>query len=684
MAWRPVVSSINRLIVGGFIPHTDVTEEGILFSTAVPEGAEASVLLYEKGCSEVRLEIPFPDHSMVGRIAGMLVSGVPADEIEYNFRIGGKIVTDRAAQCVAGLECYGAGAGQGGPIRGGFISKDYDWEEDTEPLRIPYRDSVFYELHVRGFTGSYSSRVRHRGTFKGTAEKVPYLRSMGITAVVLMPCYEFEEVLPDYTQGGWRPEGLQSLADGSALPQAGRETRERDSVPGDRRTDPPRRLNFWGFGPGWCFAPKRSYCATDNPGNEFRDMVKAFHRAGMEIIMEMDFSRCNDPEYMQAALLWWRAMYHVDGFLLMADRGDLAFIGRSAALSDCKMISEYFPADRMFPEGRPYPYRNLAECNFGFRIDARKILKGDGGALQPFTERVRRNPKDEAVVNAVTDHDGFTLLDLVSYNNCHNEENGGAGPDGASSEFSWNCGAEGPSRKKNVQKLRMRQIRNAFCLMMLSQGTPMLRAGDECLNSQGGSSNPWCLDSELSYVSWSSSKRAKSIRSFVKRLIAFRRDHHLLHQEAELTGSSMGGPFPQLSFHGVNAWFASFDQEDRSVGLMYSGWDRSLEEGGSRDDSCPECYLYVAYNFHWESRQLALPFLPAGRRWRLVIDTSSEDGFIGSEKETDGQQNESCGAAPCRLSAEAEAERRRDRTERESADVKSITVPGRTIWVLEG
>lgn len=661
MVWRPVVSSIDRLIISGYVPHTDVTDEGIIFSTSVPEGEKAELLLYEKGRDEVKCEIPFPSHSMIGRVAAMMVSGIPAGEIEYNYRIGGRIVTDPAAQTVSGLERFGDRRARGPhQVRGGFADQAYDWEGD-EPIRRPYCDSVFYELHVRGFTEDESSRIRHRGSFAGVAEKVPYLRSLGITAVVLMPCYEFDEIVPDTSRIGWRPQGLRELMSGSALPPSalrvpdtsyGEEGRTGLSETSPQQDETPGRLNFWGFGPAWYFAPKHSYSASGNPGREFRDMVKELHRAGIEVIMEMHFPRTSDPAYMQAALLWWKQVYHVDGFFLMADRDALSVIGRSAALADTKLISEYFPADRMYPEGRPYAFRNLAECNFGFRIDGRRLLKGDPGVLGSFVQRSRRNPKDEAIVNAITDHDGFTLMDLVSYNDPHNGQDGRGG--GAErSEFSWNCGSEGPSRKKEVRKLRMRQIRNALCLMMLSQGSPMLRAGDECGNSQQGSSNPWCIDSELSWVKWSGSKSAKAIHSFARRLIEFRKSHRLLHQNMELTGSSMGGFFPQFSMHGVNAWFASFDSQDRSVGLMYSGQD------GSRDRP-EESYLYVAYNFHWEDRQLALPFLPGHRRWHLVIDTFRDTGFVDEEPE-DG---ETAGSG--------------------EDDMKSITVPGRTVWVLEG
>ena len=216
MDWNPQVTGIHDLKISGFVPHTDVTKDGILFSVVVPEGTGASLLLYEKGSDQVKCEIPFPEEPALGRVVAMLVSGIPVQDLEYNYRIGGKTVTDPSAQIVTGLEKYADCRTRGEhQVRGAFLNPSFDWGEKEHRLRTPYSQSVFYELHVRGFTKSRSSKVRHRGTFLGITEKIPYLKELGVTALMLMPCYEFDEVLPDSSHTGWRPEGLREMVAGA-------------------------------------------------------------------------------------------------------------------------------------------------------------------------------------------------------------------------------------------------------------------------------------------------------------------------------------------------------------------------------------------------------------------------------------------------------------------------------------
>ena len=713
MDWNPQVTSIHDLKISGFVPHTDVRKDGILFSAVVPEGAEASLLLYEKGSEKVKCEIPFPEEPALGRVYAMLVAGIPARDLEYNYRIGGKVVTDPSAQLVVGLERYAdLSPRREHQIRGAFLNPCFDWGEEKR-LRIPYSESVFYETHVRGFTKSRTAKVKHHGTFLGITEKIPYLRELGITALVLMPCYEFDEVMPDSSRLGWRPEGLRELVAGASLPASALAPAKKNPDQaaqrkgpaegrrgkGSEKEAPAAKINYWGFGPGWLFTPKRSYCATDSPADEFRTMVKLLHEAKIEVILEMSCPEGTDPAYMQACLMWWREIYHVDGFLMLASQDDVNAVAKSPALGDVKLISDYFDTQRMYPKGRPWRFRNLAEYNVGFRYDARKFLKGDSNCLQSFVQRCRYNPKDAGVINAIAGHDGFTLYDLVSYNDKHNEANGENNRDGAAMEYSWNCGYEGKTRKKEIMRLRLRQMKNALAMVMLAQGTPMLCAGDEMLNSQDGNTNPYCMDSELSWVQWSQTKDALELCDYVKALIAFRRMHPLLHQNAELTGSSLGGFFPDFSCHGSNAWFASFDQQERSVGMMYCSQNPDREEvmrkemelrkaarkkrgrrkgaesakipaeapdqtglselaGSSQEKtSSGEAYLYVAYNLHWEARDLALPTLPAGREWRVVIDTSA-DRF--------SKEEEGCGCQD------------------QDGKVRCVRMPGRTIRVLVG
>jgi hypothetical protein len=387
--WNPQVTSIHDLKISGFVPHTDVRKDGILFSAVVPEETEASLLLYEKGSEKVKCEIPFPKEPALGRVYAMLVAGIPPRDLEYNYRIGGKVVTDPSAQLVVGLERYAdLSPRREHQIRGALLNPCFDWGEEKR-LRIPYSESVFYETHVRGFTKSRTAKVKHHGTFLGITEKIPYLRELGITALVLMPCYEFDEVMPDSSRLGWRPEGLRELVAGASLPASALAPAKKNPNQaaqrkgpaegrrgkGSEKEAPAAKINYWGFGPGWLFTPKRSYCATDSPADEFRTMVKLLHEAKIEVILEMSCPEGTDPAYMQACLLWWREIYHVDGFLMLASQDDVNAVAKSPALGDVKLISDYFDTQRMYPKGRPWRFRNLAEYNVGFRYDARKFLR---------------------------------------------------------------------------------------------------------------------------------------------------------------------------------------------------------------------------------------------------------------------------------------------------------------------
>jgi len=671
MTGKPDVTVLHGLRVGDCVAHAQAGPDGITFSVCVPEGETATLLLYEKGGAEPVCEIALPEGSGAGEIRAVRVSGLDPLTTEYNYRIGGRIVTDPAAQAVRGLTVYGDRSLRGEhQIRAGFAKEDFDWDGDKAP-RIPFSESVLYQLHVRGFTKAAGSKVKKRGTFAGLTEKIPYMKDLGITGIVLLPAYEFDEITAQEGREGWRPQGLKEMVEGAALPAGARDPEKAVLPHGYRRAEKKTRegrLNYWGFGPGWYFAPKRSYCAGDVPEDEFRSMVRAFHQAGIEVLMEFSFPAA-DPAFMQAALAWWVQFYHVDGFFLLADQADCNAVARSPLLRGVKLVSDYFPTDRIYPGGRRGTYRHLAECNHGYRQDVRCMLKGDADRLEAFVGRTRYNPKDAAVINTITGHDGFTLMDLVSYNDKHNEDNGEQNHDGAPTEYSWNCGVEGPTRRRDVTTLRMRQIRNALAMLLLSQGTPMLLAGDEFGNSQSGNNNPYCHDGPLTWLNWPSTRQAEQIRAFAKEMIALRARLPLLHREAALTGNNAGGFYPDFSCHGREAWFASFDEQDRHVGLMYCGGE-------------PESYLYCAYNFHWDARTLALPYLPDGWTWQCVLDTAQP----GAPDRAQAGRTEAEAAAVTEESGpDAATDGKADgKADEKAATPRELVLPGRSIRVLVG
>lgn len=568
-----------------------VMEKGaIRFSVIVPQGEGASLLLYRKGEEKPEAEIPFPAKPVIGEIYSMKIAGFSWKEYQYNFKIGDVITQDVYGKKFSGREKFGIRDGNR-ELRCDFMFDEYDWEEDEFPC-IPYEEAVMYHLHVRNYTMNRKSGVRHKGTFLGLQEKIPYLKELGINQVKLMPIYEFDE-LPV-------PKGIKP----AHVPQ--------NCTAG-------LRMNCWGYGEGYYFAPKRSYAFSKDAVKECKDMIKAFHANGIEVLLDFYFNEDISLRVAVDCLLYWVQEYHVDGFQIFGAEETGRLIAFDPALSRTKIITSYFPEKKQCV---PRQFRNCAELNDGFLTDARRILKGDEGVMESFAYRCRRNSQQFGVINYLTNHDGFTLQDLVSYDTKHNEENGEQNEDGSAFNFSWNCGVEGETRKKSVLELRIRQMKNAILLMMLSQGVPMLLAGDEFGNSQKGNNNPYCLDNEVSWVSWNRYTNGHAFTEFVKKAIAFRKQHRIFHMDSELKMMDYRScGYPDLSYHSSRAWYGGFEYNSRQIGMLYCD-----EDGKDKD------FLYVAYNFHPLEQKLALPKLPDKMAWFKTIDTSAKESFLENEK----------------------------------------------------
>lgn len=583
---------IDLVVKKGNYQRLGVTkeEDGINFAVAVAGSHEVKLVLYKKGSPHIAQEIPFPKEHLIGDILAIKVCGLRWSEYEYNYWSDGQIFQDPYAQLIVGREHFGEAVSleDGDTIRCGFAFETYDWMEDTNP-QIPYQEIISYQLHVRGFTRHNGSKVRHKGTFMGLQEKIPYLRELGINQVKLMPAYEFDEIKKLHAQM---------------------------SMSYEMRQEEMPRVNYWGYEAGNYFAPKKSYGASKDVIREFKDLVRTMHANGMEVIMEFYFPNQINPRLIMDCLTFWVTNYHIDGFHILADQVLCNMLAKDPLLSRTKIMAVYFPTEEFYSEP-PFPeYENLAECNDGFLIDIRRFLKGDEDQLNQFTYRIRRNPAGRGIINYITNHDGFTLMDLVSYDEKHNEANGEQNRDGSSYNYSWNCGVEGKSRKKKILDLRMKQIKNAFLLLLLSQGTPMLLAGDEIGNSQEGNNNPYCQDNEISWVDWNLNKKNQEILQFVKDVIAFRKRHKILHMPYELrVMDTVSCGYPDVSYHGSRAWYGAFEHTNRQVGVMYCGFYAG-----------EDIFLYTAYNMHWVEHEFALPHLPENLDWYTAIDTGKSDG----------------------------------------------------------
>lgn len=576
---------------------------GYNFAAEFPTEKEVRLLLYRKGQEVPEEEIVLESSYFIGQMASVFLPDFKGEKYEYNYQVGETVVHDPAAAKIVGREGFGVVTDTTNPhrIRGGFDDGRYDWEEDSRP-EYPYSETILYKLHVRGYTMQKNSKVRKKGTFAGIIEKIPYFQELGITSLELMPVYDFDEVI--------FPENM-------PLKYA---MKMKDKL----------KTNFWGYTKGNYFAPKPTYCAGRDSIKEFRDMVKALHKAGIECILEFYFPKDTHDSFVQQVLHHWYLTYHVDGFHLLGDGVPVEMICKDPLLCKAKLLLHRVP-----DLGKEQGTRNVAVCNEGFKCDIRRFLKSDEDSLNAAVRHMRSNPASHGTINYITNQDGFTLMDLVSYDSRHNEANGEDNQDGASYNFSWNCGVEGPSRKLAVRKLREQQMRNAFLLLLLSQGTPMIYGGDEFGNSQQGNNNAYCQDNETGWVDWKAFSKNKEMIAFVKDVIAFRKQHPILHPENELRVmdyKSFG--YPDLSYHSSRAWYASYDNVSHHIGMMYCGM-YAQKEDGQKDD-----FIYIAYNFHWEPHEFALPRIRKQKWYRIFhsVPEQEEGFFLKEEEELENQK----------------------------------------------
>ena len=533
------------------------------------------------------------------------VADILSQGYEYMYEVDGKEFVDPYAAVIHGRERWGKRVGKA-CVRGGISLEEFDWKDDS-PLGTPFSDMILYQLHVRGFTKHASSKVEHRGSFAGLMEKIPYLKDLGINAVLLLPCYEFDEI-----QAAQKPHGIPA-GEVPAVRTAEDEAKQKETA----STNDQVKLNYWGYGQSETYycAPKAAYAADPHrAGLEFKALVRSLHQAGIEVLLDIYFMPGTNVCLMEDCLRNWVLEYHIDGFRVNQEVMPAQMLVSDPVLSGVKLLTDYW--NRELIAGAYGESGTFAEYNEGFMNCARRYLKSDEGQVEGFAGLFRRGSDNLASINFMTHVNGFTMTDLVSYDVKHNEQNGEGNQDGTEYNYSWNCGVEGKSRKKFIQARRMCQIRNAFAMMLLAQGTPMLLAGDEFGNTQEGNNNPYCQDNEITWLDWRMTSAKTEILEYVKKLIAFRRKHPVLHQGRELyMFDSLSCGMPDVSIHGTQAWKADFSYYSRMLAVLLYG-DYRKKDDGTADDS-----LYIIFNMYWESRSFDLPNLPGEKEWYPAIET---------------------------------------------------------------
>lgn len=569
---------------------------GVRFSF-VSRTSSCGIMLYDRTTGILREKIPFTEEDRTGYVYCKTVEDIDPGECTYLFYEEDRLVPDERAKVFPGKAVYGKERGIQ-DLRAGFDTGEFDWGEDCPP-RTPYSEMIGYCLHVRGFTGHASSGVSHRGTFAGIREKIPYLKEIGVTTLELQPAYEFTE-----------------------LPLKEEEQRFPLMTPyGISEESSAGRLNYWGYKKGYYYAPKAAYASAGDAPREFRELVRALHEVKMELVMQFYFPGDVNRNEIASILHYWVREYHVDGFHLMGENLPVDLLASDDLLADTKLWYYYFDTDRIYGRAERPLYPHLGEYNDTWYYEMRKFLKGDGNMLGSVLYHMRHIPEKAGCIHYLTNYFGFTLADLVSYDYKHNEANGEDNRDGNDYNASWNCGEEGTSRRQSVKRLRIKQMKNAMCLLLLSQSSPLIFMGDEFANSQKGNNNPYCQDKGVAWLDWKDVKKNAEILEFWKMLTAFRRKYPILHPDRELRLMDyLACGYPDLSYHGKYAWQPQTENGYRHVGIMLCG--KYAKSGAGCDDT----FLYIAINMHWESHRLALPRLPRGVEWERAFSTEISGG----------------------------------------------------------
>ena len=577
-----------------------IDSEGMIFTFEAEKEDECKIIFYGKK-QETVAEIKVPAQYCRGAIRSIRVSGVSQRNLRYNYEINGKIVTDPYASRIVGREKWNDTSREAVDyqICGGCVSPEFDWGEDMAP-EVPRREMVIYKLHVRGFSMDAGIRGKSRGTFAAIRDRIPYLKELGITTVMFMPIYEFEElVLPEPVE---LPEYLSNW-----------QVEEEDIIKPEvsRR---PEKVNLWGYVPGNYFAVKSSYGSTADASLEWKELIRELHSNGMECVMEMYFTEKQNQNVILDALRYWVKEYHVDGFRLLGDKLPVTQIAQDAWLRRTKIF--YTGYDTMLlEESCKYPHLFVYSDEYLYPV--RAMLNHMNGSLEAFVCQQRKQHSVQGFVNYIADNNGFSLMDLFCYGEKHNRANGEENYDGSNWNVSSNYGMEGRSAKRHICEIRERQMRNAIAILMLGQGVPLLFEGDEIGNSQGGNNNAYCQDNRIGWVNWKRNEKYAWLTQFVRDMIAFRKAHPVIASETpKRMNDFLRKGFPDLSYHGENAWISNLPVERQAVGMMYCGEYEKLADGSADE------FIYIGYNFHAGLARLALPKLPDKKHWYLCMDTS--------------------------------------------------------------
>ena len=667
--------------IGRTLPFgATIIDGGVNFSIFSKEATSCTLVLFYDGEEEPFVEIPFPEEFRIGNVYSMMVFGINIETMEYGYRFDGpydpvkgllfdksRILIDPYAKSISGRTKWGERPDVKLGLRSQFIREDYYWDGD-KPLEVPLSDLIIYEMHIRSFTRHPSSGVKYGGTFAGLIDKIPYLKELGVNCIELMPIFEFDELENERVVDGRQLVNYWGYSTvGFFAPKAG--------------------------------YAKSSHFAME--ADELKNLIKKLHKNGISVILDVVFNHtaegnengpyisyrgidnrtyylltpegkyvnfsgcgntmnCNDPivrNVVLDCLRYWVSSYHIDGFrfdlasILSRDKDGnpmmspplLDSIANDAILGKTILIAEAWDAGGLYQVGCFPDFGRWSEWNGKYRDCIRRFIKGDEGCAPEMFVRIMGSEDlyerrtSVASINFITCHDGFTMYDLVSYNEKHNEKNGEGNRDGYDDNNSWNCGVEGETDNPEVLKLRYQQMRNMFTILLTSRGVPMILAGDEFANTQWGNNNAYCQDNEISWLDWTYLEKNRELYDYVRRLISFRKAHPVIKAPLYDDDEYNGTGYPEMSLHGTRPW--DLDKTRPGFCLSYLYAEDHKKYGTKRDE-----FIYVAVNTHWEDHYFEIPRLPEEFTWRLAFDSKGYSSESGNEKKISDQNGIMLGA----------------------------------------
>ncbi|MDR1700523.1 MAG: hypothetical protein LBR68_04955 [Lachnoclostridium sp.] len=523
--------------------------------------------------------IYIPMYSMeeygVPNIFSVLISGDNIAEFfhgrEYIIEADKKEIADPYAKWTSGREKFGKST-ENHKIGHRFHFESFDWSGEKR-RNFSWQDSILYQCHVRGFTKHKSSEVSHSGTFLGVTEKIKHLKKLGINTLLFLPLYDFNEIIDS----------------GS------------------------KKVNYWGYTKdSYYFAPKASYGTTEHsPVYECKQMIKTLHQNGFQVLLDMHFEE-KTPDFILECLRYYMIDFHIDGFLINQNVVPSELLIRDPIIGNAKLLGTSWEH-----VGTAYRNQHLASFNDEFMTNARCFLKGDERQVFGFYQHFKEKGEDTPAIHYITQINGFTMQDLVSFDIKHNEDNGERNEDGTEYNYSWNCGQEGSTQRKKVREIRKKQVKNAMSMLLLSLAAPMILAGDEFGNSQKGNNNAYCQDNPISWLNWSLLDKNSDIFEFTRKLISFRKEHPIYQMKKYQGMDYKGYGVPDISCHGIEPWRSSFVNYSRELGILFYGSYLPTEKDM---DS-----LYIVFNMHWEKQTFFLPQISktsSKKEWTVLFSTS--------------------------------------------------------------